>query len=64
MTLRLFEGRHPITDLEITIEKLRRDIEFYTLTTFHNVDMKDAEEKLREYEDALEKLKDKHGKRK
>lgn len=62
MLLKLLEGRNPVIDLEITIEKLRRDIKFYANTIFHNIDIEDAKEKLREYENALEKLKGKHGK--
>jgi hypothetical protein len=62
MTLKLLEGRNPIIDLENTVEQLRSNIDFYMTTAFHNVDIKDAEEKLKEYEDALKTLKDKHGK--
>lgn len=62
MLLKLLEGRNPVIDLESTIEKLRSDIKFYTNTTFHNIDIEDAKKKLREYENALEKLKDEHGK--
>lgn len=50
--------------IKIAIEKLRSDINFCTGTTFHNGNnsMEDAKKKLEECENALEKLRDKHGK--
>ena len=52
MIVKLLEGRNPIIDLEITIRKLERDIKFYRGKIFPDVDIDDAEIRLKEYKDA------------
>ena len=58
MRVKLLEGRSPIIDLDNTIRKLEGNIRFYDGAIFPEVDIEDAKIRLKEYKDAVKKLKE------
>lgn len=58
MPVKLLEGRSPIIDLENTIRKLEGDIRFYNGKIFPGLDIENAKIRLKEYKDAVKKLKE------